>query len=92
MQEDDRRAGSDPLVPDGSAVGGAHLTKRGPRITRAWLLLHFGDATPGPGQQEPVKTGRQAWISAQLRKSRAANSQFSVAGYGFAGLPLLDGE
>jgi hypothetical protein len=54
MQEDDRRTGSDPLVPDGSAVGGAHLTKRGPQITGAGLLVHCADATRGSGGQELV--------------------------------------
>ena len=63
VQEDDRRAGADSLVGDGCVIGGAHLTKRRPRIYEPGLLLHRADATPGPGGQQPVQPGRLSpWV------------------------------
>ena len=60
MEEDNRRTGSDPLVPDNGAVSGAYLSKRGLQITGAGLLIHPPDVTAGPGEREPVKAAVKA--------------------------------
>jgi hypothetical protein len=49
MQQDDRRAGADPLVANRRPVGRAHLAQRRPCTAGAGLTVHGPDPRPGPG-------------------------------------------